>query len=359
MDFALTDDLQALADLADRILREHGTPERLTAIEATGGPDGALWQALADTGLLGVALPETAGGGALGFLAVHVLLEAAGQHVAHAPVWDTLVGSLAVARAGDPTGVLAGVVAGETTLGLALQDVGASPYHPTTTISDDPDARRLTGTKVMVPWAGLVDHLLVTATPASGGDAVVAIVDAGAVAVTPQQLSSGVPHGRVELTDTPAVVLPDVTVTWLLERAVAGLASLQAGMLTAAVQLAATYTSEREQFGRPVATFQAVAHRVASAFIDAECARLTALQAAWRLDEGLPASEEVAIAKWWAAEAGHRVLHAAQHVHGGVGVDRDYPLHRHLLRTKQVEFALGSAADHLGRLGAALAADPA
>jgi len=183
------------------------------------------------------------------------------------------------------------------------------------------------------------------------------LVSTDDVTVTPHRTSSMVPHAQVVLDDTPAQRVGEAAMVALtVERATAGLAALQAGMLDAAVALSATYTSEREQFGRPIATFQAVSQRVASAFIDAECAGLTSLEASWRLHEGLPASNEVAIAKWWAAEAGHRVLHAAQHVHGGVGVDREYPLHRYLLRTKQVEFCLGSAADHLGGLGRHLAA---
>lgn len=360
MDFTLTEDHRAVADLADRILREHGDPARLTAVEADGGVDADAWQALADTGLLAVALPEEHGGSGLGWLAVHLLCEAGGRHVAHVPLGETLTAAVVLAHAGDPVGVLAGVVAGTTTLTLALQDVGTSAWDPVTTAAPDGDHVVLTGTKVVVPWADGADHLLVSATWRDGGAPLVAVVARDAVAVTPQRLSTDVPHGVVELERAPGAVVGDATtLPWLLDRAVSALASQQAGMLDAAVRLSARYTSEREQFGRAIATFQAVAHRVASASVDAECAGLTALQAAWRLHEHLPATDEVAIAKWWAAEAGHRVLHAAQHVHGGVGVDRDYPLHRYLLRTKQLEFALGSAADQLGRLGASLAADPA
>lgn len=360
MDFTLPEDLQAVADLADRVLREHGEPARLGAIGATGDGDRQAWQALADTGLLGVALPERDGGAGLGWLAVHLLCDAMGRHAAAVPMGETLTAALAVSRAGDPTGILPGVVDGSIWLTLALQDVGASLADPVTTVTGAGGVVTVTGTKVLVPWVGQADHLLVSATPTDAGAPVVVLVARDAVTVTPQRLSSDVPHGRADMTDAPGVVLGEAPLLeWLLDRAVAALASQQGGMLDAAVRLSATYTSQREQFGRPIATFQAVSQRVASAFVDAECARLTALQAAWRLHEGLPASDEVAIAKWWAAEAGHRVLHAAQHVHGGVGVDREYPLHRYLLRTKQIEFALGSAADQLGRLGASLAADPA
>ncbi len=360
MDFALTEDQQAVADLADRVLGEHADPARLRTLEAADGHDDQAWRALVDTGLLGVAVPEAHGGAGIGWLAAHLLCEAAGRHVAHVPVVEQVTAATLLAAVGDPTELLPGVVAGDVVVTLALQDVGASPWDPATVLDGTGDEARVTGAKVVVPWGTRAIHLLVSATPRGGGAPRVAVVAAADATIRPHHLSSDVPHAAVDLDDAPAVVVgDDTTLPWLLDLAVSALASHQAGMLAAAVDLAASYTTQREQFGRPIATFQAVSQRVASAFVDAECARLAALQAAWRLHEGLPATDEVAIAKWWAAEAGHRVLHAAQHVHGGVGVDREYPLHRYLLRTKQVEFALGSAADQLGRLGASLAADPA
>jgi alkylation response protein AidB-like acyl-CoA dehydrogenase len=123
--------------------------------------------------------------------------------------------------------------------------------------------------------------------------------------------------------------------------------------------MTAEYTKTREQFERPIATFQAVGQRAADAYIDTEAVRLTALQAAWRLEEGLPAAAEVAIAKFWAADGGQRVVHAAQHLHGGIGVDRDYALHRYFLWAEQVELAFGGATAQLVRLGDLLAAEPA
>jgi alkylation response protein AidB-like acyl-CoA dehydrogenase len=109
------------------------------------------------------------------------------------------------------------------------------------------------------------------------------------------------------------------------------------------------------QFGRPIGSFQAVAQRLADAYIDVEAVRLTMWQAAWRLSAGLPCETEVATAKFWAADAGHRVAHTAVHVHGGVGIDTDHPLHRYFVAAKRLEFALGGATTQLRRIGAALA----
>jgi alkylation response protein AidB-like acyl-CoA dehydrogenase len=131
---------------------------------------------------------------------------------------------------------------------------------------------------------------------------------------------------------------------------------MEIGVAERALRMTAEYTSTREQFGKPIAKFQAVAQRAADAFIDVEVIRWTVWQAIWRLAEGLPAKQEVSIAKFWVGEGGHRVVYAAQHLHGGIGVDLDYPLYRSYLWSKQIELTLGSATQHLVRLGNDMAA---
>jgi 3-oxocholest-4-en-26-oyl-CoA dehydrogenase beta subunit len=145
-------------------------------------------------------------------------------------------------------------------------------------------------------------------------------------------------------------------VEWLRDRALVGLCALQVGVCEEALRLAAEYTSQRVQFGRPLSTFQGVALKAADAYIDTEAMRATLWQAAWRLTEGLDASQEVMVAKWWAADGGQRVVHVTQHLHGGMGADVDYPVHRYFLWGKQLSEELGGASVQLARLGAALAA---
>ena len=145
----------------------------------------------------------------------------------------------------------------------------------------------------------------------------------------------------------------------MTELGITALCSQEAGVCAAALELTAEYTKTRVQFDKPIATFQAVGQRAADAYVDTEAIRLTSLQAASRLADGLPAAAEVAVAKYWAAEGGQRVVHAAAHLHGGVGVDRDYPLHRFFLLTEQIELTLGSANESLRRLGRILADEPA
>jgi len=129
------------------------------------------------------------------------------------------------------------------------------------------------------------------------------------------------------------------------------------GACAQALALTATYTKERKQFDVPIASFQAVAHRAADAYMDTEAIRLTTWQALWRLSNGEDASDHVAVAKFWAAWGGQRVVHAAQHLHGGVGVDRDYPLHRSFLLVKELELQLGGATEQLVELGRLIAAE--
>jgi alkylation response protein AidB-like acyl-CoA dehydrogenase len=145
-------------------------------------------------------------------------------------------------------------------------------------------------------------------------------------------------------------------VSWIVRRVTAGLCAVQAGVCAEALRLTAAHVSEREQFGQKIATFQAVAQRAADAYIDTEAITLTARQAAWRLGAGLDADEALDTAKFWAAEGGFRVAHAAQHLHGGIGVDTEYPLFRYFRGTRQIELTLGGAALHLVQLGDRIAA---
>ena len=140
-----------------------------------------------------------------------------------------------------------------------------------------------------------------------------------------------------------------------MARATVGLCAQQLGVVERALELTAEYARSRIQFGRPIGSFQAVAQRLADAYIDVEAVRLTMWQAAWRLVSGLPCETEIATAKFWAAEAGHRVAHTAVHVHGGAGIDLDGPVHRYFTAAMRGEFTLGGATAQLRRIGAALA----
>jgi alkylation response protein AidB-like acyl-CoA dehydrogenase len=143
---------------------------------------------------------------------------------------------------------------------------------------------------------------------------------------------------------------------WLAERTSAALCLHQLGIADVATRMTASYTAERKQFGVPVATFQAVGHRAANCYIDVECLRLNAYQAASLLDSEVDATTEVQIAKIWAGDVGHRVSYASQHMHGGTGIDRDYPLWRLCLWARHNELMLGGSARQVAALGQRIAA---
>ncbi|MGA4947359.1 acyl-CoA dehydrogenase family protein [Streptomyces lydicamycinicus] len=128
-------------------------------------------------------------------------------------------------------------------------------------------------------------------------------------------------------------------------------AGLQAGVAAGSLARAVAHTTTREQFGRPLSTNQGVLLRAADAHMDIEAIRLTAYEAAWRRDAGLDAGPHALTAAWWASEAGTRVVHTGQHLHGGIGADLDHPVHRHFLWGRQLAGYLGSGAEALEELG--------
>jgi alkylation response protein AidB-like acyl-CoA dehydrogenase len=361
MDFSFSEEQQEIQKLAAQILSDKVTHERLKEIEASPEWfDRDLWAELAKAGLVGIALPEDVGGGGFGILEAALILEEIGRTVAPVPYYATVVlGALAIAEFGNDEQrkrLLPGVVEGDTILTAALtEDLNADPAHPTTTATDG----RLTGTKMMIPAAHVATTMIV---PTANG---VFLVDPQGAGVELERLitTSGEPQFRVTLNNAEGEPLGGAAqgaeiIDWIVQRATAALCAVQLGVCEQALKMTAEYTSTREQFERPLAAFQAVAQRAADAYIDTEGVRLTAWQAVWRLAEGLPAADELAVAKFWAAEGGQRVVHAAQHLHGGIGVDVDYPLHRYFLWAKQCELTLGSATPQLVKLGKSLADQP-
>jgi alkylation response protein AidB-like acyl-CoA dehydrogenase len=372
VDFSLSEEQLAVAEAASKLFGGYLTDERRAAVDASGdGFDRALWSALADANLLGLAVPEAMSGAGLGFGEVAVLLEEAGRAAAPVPLWPAVVlGGLAVDRFGSDglrERLLPSLASGDLVLSAALIEPGGSPDAPSTSARPAPGGGWvIDGAKTCVPAGTVAGTVLVPARTGDGSVAVFAVdVAAPGVNVTRLDTTTGIPEAHLDLHEVEVSAgdllggaASDVVLAWLLERAWAGLCSLAAGTCQAALDMTAQYAVTRTQFDRAIATFQAVGQRAADAYIDTEAIWLTSRQAAWRLAEGLPAAEQVAIAKYWASEGGQRVVHAAQHIHGGVGVDRTYPLHRYFLAAKQLELTLGGTTASLLRLGAIMAEQP-
>ncbi len=381
MDFLPNEAQQELSALSRRILTQRVTPERLREVEAAGDRfDPALWADLASAGILAAALPESLGGAGLGLLEQCAVLAEIGRTVAPAPYLASIVlGAGALAQFGTPEQQhrWAGPAGrGELILTAALsEEDGDDPRAPAASAERMKGEWRGTGR-----WAGGEGWLLsgvktaVLAAPRAGLMLVPAATPQGVTVFLVAPTDDGVTVQRQEITDGDSaarlvlagVALPDDRVLgspeagaeitdWLMSRGTVGLCALQLGVVERALELTSEYAQSRVQFGRPIGSFQAVAQRLADAYIDVEAVRLTMWQAAWRLSAGLPCDTAVATAKFWAADAGHRIAHTAVHVHGGVGIDTSYPLHRYFVAAKHHEFALGGATAQLRRIGAALA----
>jgi len=375
MDFTLTDEQEAIRDLAARILTEQLPPERLRAMEQADtwfAED--VWRELGKAGLLGIALPEADGGGGFGLTEACIVAEQLGRTVAPVPFLSAVVGAaLPLAGFGTPAqraAHLPGLSEGATVPGIALYEPGdvAVPTVPTTQAVRDGDGWRLDGEKRFVVAADRASVLLV---PARTGEetATVFLVDprSSGVSLVADRAVTGEPQWSVHMDDVrlgSTAVLGAVgeggeIVTWVTNRLIAAICSMQTGVCEEAVAITARYVSTREQFGSKLGTFQAVGHRIADAYIDTEGIRLTAMQAVWRLEAGVDADDELMVAKYWAAEGAQRVVHAAQHLHGGIGMDLDYPIHRYFRWAKVLELTLGGSGPSLRTLGASLLAAPA
>lgn len=358
MDFTATDTQEAIRGLAAQVFAT-GVPADI----GVAGFDDALWSRLGRSGLLGVALPEHAGGGGLGLAEAAVVAEEAGRAVGRVPVVTALAALRIVAAAAGPQhqALLTQGVNADVVLVTAFSEAGVGDdFAPTVAAQRDADGWLLTGTRLAVAWGREASHLVVSAREESGEEVLLLVPTAG-LELIDEAVSSGEPHATV-LLDLTRVEQGALLArgSAALESALADVALLHCayavGVAEQALQLTATHVSTREQFGKPLATFQAVTCQVADCWIDVEAMRLTMQQAVWRADQGLPASEQTAIAAFWGAEGVQRVVSKAVHLHGGLGVDISYPLHRWFLVSKVVELSLGGAQRQLERLGGLLAA---
>ncbi|MEU4168072.1 acyl-CoA dehydrogenase family protein [Streptomyces sp. NPDC026665] len=390
MDFTPTEEQAAAADLAARILADHSTPERLTA--AGTGSDAGLWKELCAAGLVG-AVADT------GLLGLVLMLEEQGRVTAQVPFAASCVyGLLAVAAHGSPeqrerllpgiidgTVVVTGAIAHpealpptETASGpetasasetasapatISASETASAPANLSVPVSASPSASApvaaplslsgtLTGVLPVVPWLRDATHVLV----ADGRRRLWLVRTAEAAASEPVELTAPWSAGRLTLDGTPAEALGAAgAYDDLLATARTAFAGLQAGVCAGSLARAVEHTNTREQFGQPLAARQGVQLRAADAYMDTEAIRVTAYEAAWRRDEGLPYVTHALTAAWWASEAGRRVVDTGQHLHGGAGADLGHPVHRHFLWGRQLDAYLGCGGELLQELGELIA----
>ena len=335
MDFTPTEEQAAVRGLAVDLFATATHPG--LGVE---GFDTALYGRLVEGGLLGLSVSEALGGGGLPLAVSAVVAEEAGKAAARTPVVPVLA---ALPLLEDPA-LIAAVLDGSAIVVPALQGDGWSGGLAES-------GGTLSGTQVAVAWGAEASHAVV----AADGSLFLVSLDQPGVTRTDVVVSSHEPHATLTF-DAAAANPLSAAVADALARTTLLQCSQGVGVAEASLLIAAKHVSTREQFGKPLAAFQAITYQVADCYIDVEAMRLTAAQAIWRLDAGEPAAEQTAIAAFWCADAIQRVVSKAVHLHGGLGVDVSYPLHKWFLIGKVLELSLGGAQRSLEDLGELLAA---
>ncbi|MET7651723.1 acyl-CoA dehydrogenase family protein [Streptomyces sp. NPDC005486] len=391
MDFTFTEEQQAAAEAARGVFAGVAPDDvpspALTRGAVAEGFDRALWARLASADLLSLLLDEEFGGAGLDAVALCLVLRELAKVLARVPLLESSAAMAALQAYGGPelrSSLLARAGRGEIALSVATNGrTGHAPAELAVTARQDgtddssgtggtgagPGGGEwvLDGVQTMVPWAYDADYVVV---PARTGDdrSVLAVVPRGheGIMLAEQISTTGERLGelRLESARIPAgdVITADGAWEWLHALLTTGTCAQALGLGERVLAMTSEYAGKREQFGHPIASFQAVAVQAADRYIDLRAMEVTLWQAAWRIASGapgvLPASGDVAVAKIWASEGVRRVVQTAQHLHGGFGADVDYPLHRYHAWAKYLELSLGPAAAHEEALGDLLAAHP-
>ncbi|MFI9828286.1 acyl-CoA dehydrogenase family protein [Streptomyces sp. NPDC051913] len=375
MDFTFTEEQQAAAEAARGVfagVAPDAVPSPALAVGAVADTfDRALWKKLADADLLSLLPDAEHGGAGLDAVALCLVLSESARVLARVPLLESSAAMAAVQAYGSEelkSALLERAGRGEVVLTVAASGrTGHDPAELAVTARQEDAEWILDGLQTAVPWAYDADLVAVPAHTASG-HTVLALVAPGSegVALAEQFSTTGERLGelRLESARIPARDVLDADGAWesLRRLLTVGTCALALGLGRQVLRMTSEYTGKREQFGFPVATFQAVAVQAADRYIDLKAMEAALWQAAWRLGSGtpgtLPVSAEVAVAKIWAADGVRRVVQTAQHLHGGFGADVDYPLHRYHAWAKHLELSLGPAAAHEEALGDLLAAHP-
>jgi alkylation response protein AidB-like acyl-CoA dehydrogenase len=370
MDFALNEQQEMLKTMArdflskeypDKLLREMASDER--------GYTPELWSKMAEMNWMGLAVPEEYGG--VGdFLDLNVVLEEMGRVCLISPFFSTVVlGASAIIEAGSndqKQRLLPSIVEGKLIVTLALTEPSAQYTPDAVTMKATPQDGGfiLRGTKLFVPDAHVSDYLVCVARTKEAGNPqdgiTLFLVDIKSHGLGCKLLKTIAGEKQCEVTfDNVRVpkegVLGEIDKGWLyaekvLAKAAVARCAEMVGGAQQVFEMTLDYAKEREAFGHPIGAFQSIQHRCADMLIDVEGSRFITYQAAWRLNEGLPAAKEVAIAKAWVSQAFRRVVNSSHQIHGTIGFTEDHVLHFYTKRARAHEFSFGDVNFHLEQL---------
>ncbi|MGH8883191.1 MAG: acyl-CoA dehydrogenase family protein, partial [Stackebrandtia sp.] len=312
---------------------------------------------------LGAALPESYGGAGLGMGGACSVLIEQGFHLAPVPVWTATVAALTLAEFGSAeqrARYLAAMVDGRSRITVALEEFGGHDVeHPKCAARTDSGRWLLSGTKAVVPAFAGAERIILSATTDSGPGLFLVDPRAAGARWESVETTARDGSGTLVLDEVPASAIGadrPSALEWVLQRARVSVAALQLGVAEAALERSAEYVCTREQFGRPLGTFQAVQHQLADNYMGIDAMRVCLWRAVAACDSDEHDVTPSRIAAWWAGDQSVKVVDTAVHVHGGVGVDTESPVHRYYLWGHHLAGVLGGGRAELSRLGAALAA---
>lgn len=376
MNFNYNEDQQSIQDVAARMFRDLCSDETIRNLYKSEQPlHRELWQQVAQSGLLGTALPANVGGSEMGMTELCLLLEQQGKAVAPLPILESIVeAALPIARFASEDlkqSLLPSVISGDTILS-AVRPYQGLQNRPPLTATADGENWRLNGYSNLVGYVHYANGFLVTA-PLEDGGHWIGYVDANCEGLlkTEQRATNGEASGHIHFnqvtvsaenliaTHTEAEAL----LQWQRQRTFAAMAALQLGVLQEGLRRAAEYTTERTQFGKPLGAFQAVSQQAADGYMAIEALRGVYWRLLDILDNGdtddLEANITAHSVKFWICESGHIAAHIFLHLHGGIGQDLDYPVHRFFSWAKKNETYLGGADQHSAQLGNLIRSNPA
>lgn len=344
MDFTPDPTAVAVADVAGDVLRRHEAvwDDRF---DRAGGFEDNLWSAMGEAGMTVLPLPESRGGDGVGILDLAPLLRSLGESAGVTPALGTMVAEVA---AGDTAaaGTIAEIVSAGGHVAVAVSEPGAAlTASPQTSVVDG----KVTGTKTGVLHAETAGAIVVT----TDKGAVLVPVDAAGVTLQRTPTSSGWGEYTVTFADVPV----DVEAATLAQGSRAlrdlyryALSAYADGLVSGATRITADHVTQREQFGKPIGTFQAVSQQIADIYVIGRSMNLAVTAAGWRLAEGLDADRDLALATWWLASELPTTVRTMTHLHGGVGVDITYPLHRYFSVVKDLARLVGGPTARLDEL---------
>ena len=361
MDFSEQSHQTEVRASLDKILREHCSQECLKEYDSNFKHDENLLSLLSSNGYLGLGLNEKYGGSGEDLYDLGILFEQLGYHAAPLSLSGCLVDvAQTIQKFGNEKSckdILGSIIAGEIYTSAILEPSNQDPENPITTAKIENDQLIISGTKYLSEISSMAKSILISVNSSEG--VLLVLVESDKVQLTELSSTANSPLFKVEL-DSIKVSRESIiheqgrgleALRYLIQINMVMRSYIALGVTEKMTSLVAGYTSEREQFGRVIGTFQAVSHRAADCFIELECLRLVNQQASINLNTNLDCENDALVSKIWAGNTCHKISYSAQHLHGGMGVDKDYVLWRYCLLAKECELINGSASQNIDRLG--------